>query len=234
MAIARTAAQLVQMVREFAQTTDPGTYRDGFSDDVDTSSTLISILAFVNRSLRIFAMKGYNQGTSTQDTVSGQHNYTLPSGGAGKIVEVLFGSPPIMRPLAETTLQDLAARDLYWRNTQGSPAVYVTLGPDIWLYPVPPWARTLSIRYYEVQEDLVNRTDVPVLLPYYHDGIAHLAAMYMLASDAENPSNMARLNFLLGIWEMIYADVDAVVRARSLLLPRSRIEGGRVGTDQEI
>ncbi len=234
MPIARTAAQLVRIVRELSQTTDPGTYRDGFSTDVDTSSTLIPILSFVNRALRVFAFVGYEQSTSNINTVSGQWSYPLPSGGAGRIVEVTFGSSPIMRPLAETTLQDLAARDLMWRNTQGSPAIYVTLGPDIWVYPVPLWSRTLSIRHHTAPEDLVNPDDVPTLLPYYHDGAGMLAACFMLASDFENPANAGRIQFILSQFEVQFADCEKLVRARSLLLPRSRVEGGRVGTDEEI
>lgn len=234
MPIARTASQLVRIVRELVQTTDPGTYRDGFTTDVDTAPTLISILSFVNRALRTFALVGYEQSTSSITTVSGQWSYPLPSGGAGRIVEVTFGSDPILRPLAETTLQDLAQQDLMWRNTQGSPAVYVTLGPDIWVYPVPLWARTLAIRHHTAPEDLANPNDVPTLLPYYHDGVAMLAACFMLASDFENPSNAGRIAFILGQYEIQFADVEKLVRARSLLLPRSRVEGGRVGTDTEI
>ena len=121
-----------------------------------------------------------------------------------------------------------------WRLTQGSPALYITLGPHMWLYPVPQWARTLAIRHTTAPEDLVNPDDVPTLLPYYHDGVALLAAGFMLSSDAENSANQVRLNFILAQWEMQFADVDKLVRARSLLLPRSRIEGGRKSVDQEI
>lgn len=222
------------MCRDFTQTTDSGTYRNGFSTDPDVSSTLISILSFVNRALRIFAMVGYEQGTSSQQTTSGEFQYLLPSGNAGRIVEVTFGSGVVVKTLTEDTLQNLAARDPMWRLTQGSPALYITLGPHLWVYPVPPWSRTLAIRHTTAPEDLVNPTDVPTLLPYYHDGVALLAAGFMLSSDAENPSNMARLEFILAQFSIVYADADKMIRARSLLLPRSRIEGGRKSVDQEI
>lgn len=225
-----TAASLVADVRYHAQLMDSGTYRDGFSSDPDTAATLIPILRFVNIAQAIFDRAGFTHVTVPITTVSGQIPYLIPSG-LGKFVELTFTYSGVATPLRETTLQDLTARKRDWRQDQGNPNLYMTVGQEVWLYRAPTTAGPLSIRGQAVSPDLTATTDVPILLPAYHTALAMLAALLLINSDSENPGRDAKLNFLLPLWESNFGDVDAIIRARSLLglqgPIQQRMEGGR-------
>lgn len=230
-----TAAGLVARVRYHSQLMDAGTYRDGFSTDPDTSATLIPLLTFVNMALSVFDSCGFTHVTIPVATTSGTYQYPIPSG-LGKFVEVTFLYSGVENPLRETTLQDLTGRNRAWRQDLGIPNAYIPVGQHVWLYKVPTTAGPLNIRGQAVSPDLTLPTDVPILLPAYHEAAAMLAALFVINSDSENPGRDARMNFLLPLWQQTFGDFDAVIRARSILGLEGPImqrkEGGRDTTQR--
>jgi hypothetical protein len=222
----RTAAQLVRIVRELTQEVSTNTYRDGFSGDSSTTSTLISILSFVNQSLGILCRRTQIAQQNYPITcVAGQIEVNLPTD-AGVLVDVAWYRSGQLKSLTEAALQDLSGRDPNWRYTQGFPCVFVPLGQQLW--QAPPPNRTLSgvLRASYPVPDLVLSGDVPsgIATPY-HDAIAQFAAILKAASDRQGDL----VNYLVSLFEMDYPDLAQKVRVRSFLGQLSRIEGGQDG-----
>lgn len=225
----RTAQQLVNQVRYNLQLTATTQYRDGFSTDPDTSSTLIPILNFVNQAIMLLARSGLFQSTQTVSLSSGQYAYTAPSG-VGRIFDCVHSGGGTLRSLRNGTNDDIASRNRTWRQDGGDPNVYMLMGSSIWVYPVPTGVGSLTLWGVTIPADLVNASDVPTdIPPHYHDAISHIAAMMLSASDAENPARASRLPFLLNLWEAAYADADAYVHARSLFSDGSQMTHRREG-----
>jgi hypothetical protein len=230
------ATELVQITRSVAQVMDSRSYRDGFSGDADTSSSLISVLRFVNTAINILCRAGLVQAETTIAASSGQWAYPTPTT-AHKIVDVLYtqanGNP---KPLREASLSDLNGRKRAWRETAGEPNVYIAIGTDtIYLYPVPNNTRNITIRYTNMIADLVASGDYPTGLPIaYHEPAAYIAAMLLVGSDLSRDGNQARLQYIRDLFETAFPDVAKIVYARNLFAEGSqqtRKEGGGMQED---
>lgn len=226
-----TAQQFVRRVRYSAQEMSTGTYRDGFSTDADTTSTLVPVLDFVNRAAEILFRTGIYQADFGFTITASSYRASMPMG-AGRVTEVAVSvSGQARRPLRESTNTELTGQERNWRGTYGIPNVYITAAPELWFFPVPSTTISAVLRAGSEDPDLVNPTDVYPNIPYLYNGaVADLAAILVCSSDGENPARVARAEFLVRLFEMTYPDLAQMVQARSLLpdfgVRISRPEGG--------
>lgn len=212
------AQAIVLQTRIHCQLISTNQYRDGFPTDPSTSSDLIPILSFVNQALAIIARTGVVQSEFSVATVSGTYRYPVPSG-AGRILDISYPKPNNggIFSLVDSTLDNMNQRNPGWRSIYGTPNIYMPMGTEIYLYPVPTMSGPMVFRTPSQPSDLFNTTDIPSAIPpFYHNAICLLAAMFLCASDADNASRAARLPFLVSMWEAWYSDLDGFVRARTI------------------
>jgi hypothetical protein len=127
------------------------------------------------------------------------------------------------------TLEDLRARDRYYRYTGGEPAVYASLGPDFILYPVPQGSNAtmgpIVLRGTRLQTDLTAPTSVPSDLPiWFHEAYPLLAAIILLSTD-DSPSRQSRIGPLTQLFTQLYPSLEELVTARSMIKWMARAEG---------
>lgn len=226
------ASDAVLKTRRYCAILDDGTYRDGFSTDVSVSANQIPILPFENIAIRILCDTGIIQQEYTITAPSGQHIYPYPSG-MGKSIETGFtvsGQDGIrVKPLREVTIEDLRARDRYYRYTGGEPAVYASLGPDFIIYPVPQGNNAtmgpIILRGTRLQADLTAPDSVPSDLPiWFHEAYPLLAAIILLSTD-DSPSRQNRIGPLTQLFIQLYPLLEELVTARSVIRWKARAEG---------
>jgi hypothetical protein len=226
------AEDAVRRTRRYCAIMDSGTYRDGFSTDASLATSLIPILFFENLAIRLLCDTGIVQEDHLITAVSGEKQYAYPSG-MGKVVElsyVVSGEYGLRaKPLRETTLSELRARDRYYSYTGGEPCVYVSVGPKFYLYPVPDGHTDnpgpIGITGHKLIGDLVNPSDTPGELPmWYHEAYPLLGAILLLATD-DNPSRQGRIEPLSNLFKELYPDLEELVTSRSVIKWQSRAEG---------
>lgn len=227
-----SAQDAVARTRNYCAIKDAGTYRDGFLTDVQTDSSLIPILPFLNIAIRVLCDTGIVLQDSLITSLSGQNTYAYPSG-MGKVVEtsyVVSGEHGLRsKILREVTLTDLRSRDRYYAYTGGEPAVYASVGPRFILYPVPDGSPLhpgpIGVIGHKLAPDLTVPLSVPSDLPiYYHEAYPLLGAIILLSTD-DNPSRQGRIEPLTNLFSLLYPTLQELVTSRSVIKWRARAEG---------
>lgn len=194
-------------------------YRDGFAGDPDSSSSLISLLSFLNAAYRMMCRASFAQELFTVSiTTSGEAD--IPEK-AGEIQFAYWGTSQ----LVPVTYEEAVRR--YGRSgstATGTPTVYYTVGRRVGVFRRPASTSNITLRATTVPDDLAATTDVPSLVPpRYHEALALLGTILLCISDADDGTSQAQAAALMPLFETEMGTVAAEINARSIL---QRKEGG--------
>lgn len=210
----RTLQELVTLARYHSQIVDTGTYSDGIGS---VPAGTIPISHFVNLAYRMICKKGFAKTTTDIAIASGTKEYALPPGvGHIERARAVMGTTTVL--LRETSLDDLEQRERgYLSADTGIPNVYILSGMAIMLHRTPNAAGTLTLRHSTVPAEMTGGSDIPSSLPYvHHDAIGILAAMMLVASDADDSSAQSRRGYLESLWQLESPDIARVISSRDI------------------
>ncbi len=213
----RNAGAIIAEMRAYLKETNEEPYRNGFSTDTSTASTLIPLLTFANAAYGVLARHFWREDFTATMTV-GMVDTPL-SARAGKIDAVWTVIATIPQWLMDTTTDDLnrtVGRN--WRNAAtGTPRLYYTQGNKIGVYPRPAVAGNLNYRAVASAPDMTAPASLPTCVPdLYHGAISLLGAHLVALSDVEDAAMSARANGFLSQFAAQYPELKDLALARSI------------------
>lgn len=220
MAAARTAANLVDMVREQINLftlvgTEQVHYRDGFTTDT-FNPPAVSILRGINRYLSDLATRTGLRVTvdSALALVNGQRYYTASTSVIAVKTVVHNG-----RTLLKSSVRELDAEIPGWRSTApGTPLRWFRQGVNnIGFYPAPNVAAAAAVTTYDYTTHLDDLADnaptAPLtILPLgFHDGVVWGSALTTAIIDLQNKVQLDRVEFLRGERDKFEASLNTLL-----------------------
>ena len=131
------------------------------------------------------------QSNATIQLVLNQYSYALPADFA-RAQDVVY--PAMSYSLQPVDIQDFDMTDV--NQVLGPPARYAFDQGNLFLFPNPQTADTLTLRYIAVPPTLVADTDVPVLNPNYLNLLVRAALIEAFAAEDDYEASQ--------FWETLY------------------------------
>lgn len=194
---------------------DSGTYRDGFSTDLDTSPNLISLLGFVNMAQRLMCGKASFALDDFAVSITSSGEADLPEE-CGEILYALWSTTELI----PTTYEEATRRVIRTGSSAtGSPTVYYTVGRRVGVRRKPSTTGTITLKGRTIPEDLTAPSDVPTLVPpRYHEALAVMATMILCVSDSDDSTAVQQAQGLAGLFEVEAGELAKEIDVRSMLL----------------